>query len=346
MSGYIKLHELGERKLVELIVHQLKMLPHVKIGPGKDDAAVLDLGLENYLVITTDMMAKKTHIPNEMTSFQIGKNIITITVSDLAAMGAAPVGIVVSLGFPKDTEAEVVKEISEGMNESALEYGTCVVGGHTGQSDELTLTGTAVGIVPKDQLLTRSGAKPSDIAAVSGSIGTAAAGLQILLKKLEVDPKERSILVKAALEPKARVKEACALADAKCVTAATDITDGLAWSLHELSIMSNVGFTIEEKNLPILSPTKKVADLIGSDLIDLTSYIGGDYELLLTIKPDKWKIAEEAIKKVGGQLFKIGITTEDKELKIIRTDGRIQKIQPKGYDHFIISPSEVDKLLK
>ena len=331
---------------MELIIQQLKILPHVKVGPGKGDAAVLDLGIKNYIVITTDMMTKKTHIPKEMTARQIGKNIITMTVSDLAACGATPAGIVVSLGLPPNYETSFTKEIARGMNEAALEYGTCVVGGHTGQSDRLILTGTGVGIVPKEQLLTRGGTKPNDIVAVTGPIGSAAAGLQILLKGLKIKQREKSVLLKATLEPMARVKEACALAESNCLSAATDITDGLAWSLHELSVMSNVGFIINEKDLPILPSVKKVAKIIDCDLINLVSYIGGDYELLLTIKPNKWEIAKKTINKVGGQIFKIGVTRKERELKIIRVDGMVQNLQLKGYDHFLIRPGEVNKLLK
>ena len=171
------------------------------IGPG-DDAAAVDLG-DRYLVITTDMIAKHTHMPEVMTPHQVGWTVAAVNYSDIAAMGAIPLCFVVSMGFPKETDLSYVKDVARGIKDCSEMVAADYVGGDTKECYEMALAGTAIGTVRKDGILLRSGAGAGDLLAMTGSAGLAGAGFEDLTLGTK-HPRAR----KALLEPIPRVKEA------------------------------------------------------------------------------------------------------------------------------------------
>jgi len=177
----------------------------------------------------------------------------------------------------------------------------------------------------------RSDAKPGDIVAVTGLLGKTSSGLKILLEGLAAPPKLREELVRAVYVPHARLKEGLALARTQAVTASIDSSDGLAWSLHELSVASNVGFLID--NLPVASEAKQFAKIHRLDPAELSLYGGEEYELLVTIKPRLWEKVEKAVEHVGGSLIKIGVVTKEKNL-LLKAEGKTVPIEARGWEHF------------
>jgi thiamine-monophosphate kinase len=177
----------------------------------------------------------------------------------------------------------------------------------------------------------RSGAKPGDLVAVTGSFGKSATGLKILLNGFNTTPEMREALVDSVLMPHARLKEGLILSQTKAVTAAIDSSDGLAWSLHELAKASRIGFLIDK--FPIAEEAEKFARLNGLDPSGLTLYGGEEYELVLTIKPSLWRKAKKAIEKAGGELLLIGKATSKRQL-IIKINGKRNVIEPRGWEHF------------
>jgi len=131
--------------------------------------------------------------------------------------------------------------------------------------------------------------------------------------------------------PQARLKEGLALAQTKAVTASIDSSDGLAWSLHEISRASNVGFSID--NLPIAKEAGEFAKIHNLNPTELCLYGGEEYELVLTIKPRLWNKVRDAVRHVGVSLIKIGKATKEKTL-ILKTNRKTLKIEPKGWEHF------------
>jgi thiamine-monophosphate kinase len=144
-------------------------------------------------------------------------------------------------------------------------------------------------------------------------------------------PENSGELVNSVLMPKARVKEGMALAQSKAATASIDSSDGLAWSLHEISQASNVGFLID--NLPVAPAAEKFAEIYGFDPVELALYGGEEYELLVTIKPKLWQEAKKAVENVGGSLIKVGRVTEEKQL-LLQTGGKLVSIEARGWEHF------------
>lgn len=323
------LKKLGERKAVELVTSLLTPGDEkIAVGPG-DDCAAISLG-EYYLVITTDMAAQKTHFPLEITPYQMGWHVVAINLSDLAAKGALPLGVVVATGMPEDYDTDFLNELIKGMDSCATKYRTRIIGGDLKSHELLTLAGTAIGIVPKSEFMPRKGAMPGDMVAITGKLGGSGAAYYTLKNKIDVEDKE---ILRGLFEPEPRLAEGHALAKTGAVTSSMDISDGLADSLYQLAKINNVGYEINFDNIPIDQNAEKFAEKLSFPIEDLTIYFGGDYELLVTVKSDAWDEAEVAVSKVGERLTKIGSVTESLDLVLIK-DGKRMELENRGYEHF------------
>ncbi len=317
----MKINQIGERALIQRIAGLLTGGENIVAGAGEDDCAVLDIGRDEYLLVTTDMLHRKTDFPRQMTGRQIGWMSVAVNLSDLASKGARPIGIVMAMGIPPDTEVEFIEDVVMGMDDCASKYGTQIIGGDTDSHEELTMVGTALGMVKKEHLIRRSGARAGDFVCVTGHLGTAGAALIALEKNL---PASHEIL-NALFEPVPRIKEGMALAESGSVISMMDISDGLALSLHDMSRAGGVGFRIDESRLPILPQVKKL--LKGEELLEAAVFVGGDFELLFTVAPEKLETAKKACPlTVIGEVIEKGVFIE-------RASGP-EELKARGYEHF------------
>ena len=299
------IYELGETAVVRAIIRNLDI--------EFEDCAIIDLVDTKYLVATTDMFHRTTDFPEEMNAWQIGWMSAAGTLSDIAAMGARPFGLLVSIGLP-DFPPAFVESMIEGMSACAHECGTAIIGGDTDSHQELTITGTALGCVRKDQILRRRGAQVGDLVCVTGYLGTAGAGMRALgLGRATGDP----VAVKKLFEPVPRIAEGIRLAESKAVTSMMDNSDGLSESLYQLAEVNGCGFTIHADSLPVLPGLDTGKDL------DLALYAGGDFELLFTVAPERLVDAEDAC-----ELTVIGEVTPE---GIFLEGGTTTEIERRGY---------------
>jgi thiamine-monophosphate kinase len=309
-----QINDIGERQLIRRISEILG-------GIVNDDCAVVDAG-DRFLVATTDMLHRKSDFPEIMTPWQIGWMTVAVNLSDIAAMGAEPSGVLIAAGIPQETDLYFIDEMFCGFGECANIYGTQVLGGDMDSTDELTLTGCAFGFVEKELILRRSGARPGDILCTTGSLGSAGAGLWAWKQG---DLKNK--FVENLLEPHPRLKEGRSLALSRSVTSMMDNSDGLALTLSDLAEVSSVGFVVKEEALPI---AKGIEEMTGNqEALDLVLTAGGDFELMFTVRPDRLEAARKAC-----ELTVIGSTIE--EGIWIETDGKRRKLDPKGYEHMIV----------
>ena len=325
-----KVSELGERKVIEMIRSCLEMMPKMPV-PFGDDVSAVQLNQKTLAVIKTDMLVGKTDVPQGMSLRQAARKAVVMNISDFAAKGVSPVAVLVSLGLPRSYNEEDVRQIGLGLNEGAREYGPYVVGGDTGEASDLIISCSLLGFCNSQTLMKRGTGRAGDIVAVTGEFGKTAAGLKILLEKLEVPEEIEKPLTEAVFMPKARLKEGIALAQTSVVTASIDSSDGLAWSLYELSVASNVGFRID--NVPVASEAIEFARILNLNPLELALYGGEEYELVITVKPELWEKAENAMLKLGNRLIKIGMVTKEKKLEF-KTNGKTLPIEPKGWEHF------------
>ena len=334
-----KISDIGEKGLIKRILNKTKksdfdsiFLDNFSFKSLSDDAALINLG-EQYLVATSDMLFKFTHFPNDMSYNQIGKKVVTVNVSDLGAMGAKPIGIIVSMGLPRDMLLDEFEEMLEGIIDTCSKYDMKLIGGDTNESPELTLCGTCLGIVQKENVLMKSGAQTGDIVAITGPTGLAAAGFEVLFNKSkfkDVNPIYRDHVLKHALNPNARVNEGILLAKSGFITSATDITDGLVSEIDELINANSyrIGMTLNEEMIPICEEILEIAKKTGKDPLEFALYYGEDFELLLTIKKDGFKQIKEKI-----PIYEIGNVTSSGKIEILHKDGTTSIIKPRGYEH-------------
>ena len=316
---------IGERPLITRLskIFNTARSPEIILGAGADDCAVIDISDEDCLVVTTDMLHRTTDFPPQMSPWQIGWMAAAVNLSDVASMGARPVGILSALGFPADTDVGFVEDIARGMADCAKACGTSVIGGDIDTHDELTITGTAIGRAKKSELLTRSGAQVGDNVCVTGYVGSAGAALRALETVTQVSDS----ILRALFEPMPQTEGAQGLAGSRAVTSMMDMSDGLAMSLHDLADASGVGFKVYEGALPIADEVRAFAKS-ADDALELALYTGGDFGLLFTVRPDMVEAARGVC-----DLSVIGnVVGKDDGVMVELASGSAECVNRKGYE--------------
>ncbi|HOK72317.1 MAG TPA: thiamine-phosphate kinase [Methanothermobacter sp.] len=330
----MKISDLGEKKLIERIISNIRFhLKDFHIEGLGDDAALIDMGKE-YIVATSDLLRQTSHFPKPMTHEQMGWKSVTVNVSDLAAMGAEPLGFLISMGLPSEMKVEKFDELLEGILKACHYYKIPLIGGDTNEADEIILAGAAIGRTPKKDVLLKKGSREGDLVAVTGPLGLAAAGIKILLSdkinSVPIADDALSRVLDHALKPVARLKEALIIAKSHLVNAATDITDGLVSELNELINASpkNLGIRLYEERIPIPPEVEKIAEFFNVDPIELGLYYGEDFELLFTIPQGN-------VIPLQGQLdfHIIGEVTNTGIIEIIDKERETYTLPVKGYEH-------------
>ena len=321
---------LTERQAIQIILENIRRDPRVLLPYGDDASAIpVDAGA---VVLKADMLVRATDAPRGMSFRQIAMKAVTSTVSDLAAKGVKPEVLLVSLALPRGTTSRQVKELALGLSEAADHYGACILGGDLNEGSDLIIDCIALAQADPGRLIPRSGAKPGDIIATTGSYGNPPAALKLFQEQLEIDlPKSVTAKLREALyEPKAHLGEGMALAGIAC--ASIDSSDGLAWSVHEIAEMSRVKAVLTD--IPISPEAIQFAEKAGMNPLNLALYGGEEYNLIVTVNPKNWRKAQGAVKAVGGRLHRIGYITRGEGVYLKdEKDGEIREIEPKGWEH-------------
>lgn len=312
--------EAGEFALIDRFVRALPVRgPAVVVGPG-DDAAVLRLAPGEELVATVDAVVAGVHFDRRSSPADVGWKALAVNLSDLAAMGARPLCALVALALPPGTPEGTVRGLARGLGACARAHGAAVAGGNVTRARELSLTVTALGAVPAGRAVLRSGARPGDVVAVTGTLGDAALGLR---------PGAAPALARRQRRPTPRV--AAGLALAPLVRAAVDVSDGLAQDLGHLCRASGVGARIGLADLP-LSPAyrraaRRLADPLGPALAG-----GEDYELVVAVAPGALAAARAAAARAGTPLTAIGRFVRGRGVRVVSARGAPVSV-PAGHDH-------------
>lgn len=332
----MQIRGLGELELIKKLFNtysadaesQMNLFPH-------DDCAVLDLD-EHYLLITTDLINKRTHLPEGASGFQVGWFLMAINLSDLAAKGGVPVGFLNALALPSDLDVVFIEDIANGLVACGRAHSCPIIGGDTKSSSELTLTGIAMGTVLKDRYMPRYGCVPGDLIAVTGDLGRAGFALQKLkdLSPPSEDDILRKLSLKLLLEVKPRLLVGQMLGKLNCINASIDLSDGLGTVLHQLGELNNVGFKIIRDTIPQIPMLNDLKTSLTEDEFEnVLLYTGGDYELLVSLEPAQFKTAQTALQLLDVPLTAIGKVQEDKEIIITTPEGK-KPLKNRGFDHF------------
>lgn len=291
-----ELSQLGEFGLIDRISSKFSVSQSSTIKGIGDDAAIIDAGNE-ALLVSTDMLMEGVHFNlSYMPLPHLGYKAVAVNVSDIAAMNARPEQVVISIGISNRFSLEAVDALFEGIQAACKNYKVDLVGGDTTSSiSGLVLSITVLGRAPKNEIVQRSGAKANDIICVTGDLGAAYMGLQVLEREKEVflsnpdvqpDLEQYEYLVGRQLRPEARMDIVYELRERKCIpTSMIDISDGLASELFHLGKHSGLGVKIFEDKVPIDHMTFETAIEFKLDPITCALHGGEDYELLFTISP-------------------------------------------------------------
>ncbi len=291
------LDSLGEFGLIRRLRAQVAPPRHASTLTGiGDDAAVLRHPADRVQVVTTDLLLEGVHFDLTFCPLRhIGYKAIAVNVSDVAAMNARPTQLVVGLAVGARFTVEAVEELYAGMRLACEAYGVDLVGGDTtsSPSGHLLISVTALGEAEEAHVTRRTGAQPNDLICVTGDLGAAYLGLQVLNREKQAflaDPEHRpdlepyTYVVQRQLRPEARMDVVHALADLGVVpTAMIDISDGLASEILHLCESANVGAAIYQDKLPLADDTLEVAEEFKLDPVTCALNGGEDYELLFTL---------------------------------------------------------------
>lgn len=332
---------LGEFGLIDLLTKNVEIQnAGTLVGIG-DDAAVLD-HFGKQIVLTTDLLTEGVHFDLMYSPLKhLGYKSVIINLSDIYAMNAQPEQFLISIAISNRFSVEAMSEFYEGVHLACEKYGVDLVGGDTTSSAAgLVISGTAVGAVAPDSYVLRSTAQKGDLLCVSGDLGAAYLGLQLLEREKQIylespqvqpDLENQTYVLQRLLKPEARRDIIHFFAASEIIpTAMMDVSDGLSSDVLHICKQSNVGCVIYEEKIPISQDTSQLAFKLGLDPTTCALHGGEDYELLFTIKQedyDKIVLSED--------ISVIGYMTDVEEGTFLQTkSGNKHTLKAQGWNAF------------
>ena len=330
---------LGEFGLIKHLTENIKLQnPETKYGIG-DDAAVLEFNNQQTLV-TTDLLMEGVHFDLVYTPLKhLGYKSAIVNFSDIYAMNGTPKQITVSLAVSKRFCIEDLEQFYAGLELACQLHGVDIVGGDTTSSvTGLAISITCIGVADKEQIVYRNGAKETDLICVSGDLGAAYMGLQLLEREKAVFNGEKEVnpdfsgkeyLLERQLKPEARRDIIEALAKENIQpTAMMDISDGLSSELMHICSQSNVGCRIYEERIPIDYQTAVMAEELNMNVTTCALNGGEDYELLFTVP----LTGHEKVSAIKGIKVIGHITKAELGLGLITRDGQEFELKAQGWN--------------
>lgn len=340
-------HTLHEFALIRALQRRFARPESALIRGIGDDAAVIATAPKQWWHLTTDLLAEGVHFDLHTASAEsVGYRAAMANLSDIAAMGAVPRYLLVSLAVPKALKAEAIYQLYEGLMKASRLHGVTLIGGDTSASKSgLFLSITLIGTTRAGRALFRSGAQVGDHIYVTGTLGDSLAGLQLLTggkanpsarqKFASLRKSHRHFLVDRHLHPTARIAEGRWLNASRLATAAIDLSDGLSGDVRHICEESRVGAELDLSTIPVSMPCRAYAHAYRLDPIQLALTGGEDYELLFTVSQKNQAAVERQARARGYRITCIGIIRPNRVgVQIKFGDGKMQPLPMTSYEHF------------
>ena len=335
--------QLGEFGLIKHLTEKFSLRNSTSELSVGDDAAVINPEGKK-VVVTTDVLAEGVHFNLGYVPLKhLGYKAVVVNLSDIAAMNAKPTQILVSIAVSNRFPVEALDEIYEGIALACEKYGVDLVGGDTTSSNAgLVMSITAIGLENSEKIVKRSGAKPNDLLIVTGDLGGAYLGLQILEREhavylanpdMQPEMEGYDYILERQLKPEARTDVKKILEELDVLpTAMMDVSDGLASEILHLSDQSKVGFRLYEEKIPMDSLTISTADEFNVNPVMAALSGGEDYELLFTIAPEDFeKIKNHPDFTVIGH----AVDLDQGNHMVLRGSNELSQITAQGWDAFL-----------
>ncbi|MBW0273066.1 hypothetical protein ATM97_23565 [Nocardia sp. MH4] len=296
----------------------------------QDDCAAFQISGEQTIVFGSDYVRGTKFSLYELgllSNYDIGWYLAGANLSDVAAMGAAPLGLVSVVRYPKDMQDAEFEELMRGIRDGCRAAGTENVGGDIGTAERVILSGAAMGTVEPENLLTRSGASPGQVVVLTGMTGLAGAAMKYFTRTTLV-PSLSSSHLEVLLHPWRRVAPRFAhgriFAQSSGVTACVDTSDGLTGALQALCAGSNVGIDVDIDRIPVSDSVAAAAKVLAVPVHDLVFGDSVDFELVAAVDKSAVESLISEIAAAGLELFIIGEITSGPELAGVRDGTRSQ----------------------
>ncbi|SKB11634.1 Thiamine-monophosphate kinase [Planktothrix sp. PCC 11201] len=327
--------DIGEQGLLEIVKG---FCPSEMVG---DDAAILAVSGDESLVITTDMLVDEVHFSDRTTSpFDVGWRGAAVNLSDLAAMGAFPLGITVALGITGNKTVSWVEQLYQGLTTCLNQYQTPIVGGDICRSAVTCISITALGRVNPKLAIRRSVARPGDRIIVTGDHGDSRAGLELLLHPelgTELTSDQRLSLIQAHQRPQPRLDivpklQSWLASHPDTIIAGMDSSDGLADAIVQICRGSQVGAKIQRPQIPISQALKTFVS--PQQAVYWALYGGEDFQLVLSVAADE---AQILMQQLGTTATIIGEITANPDILLIDNaePSTVEKLSlSRGFQHF------------
>lgn len=331
---------MNERQLIDYIAALTGPAPEELIKGIGDDCAVIRKDDQRAWLLTMDTLVEGVHFdPSFHPPEKLGRKSVAVNASDIGAMGGAPMFVLLSVGMPKEFDPSWFKAFAHGLTDACREYGCLLIGGDTVASPlGFTCSLTVIGEAEVERVVYRSGARSGDTIWVSGSLGFAAAGLELLRQGIQPGNQRWQPFREQHLNPGARVELGRRLAASGLAHAMMDLSDGLATDLAHLCKQSGVGAHIMANSLPGVDALGEVAQLLGVQPEHWAVSGGEDYELLFTAHPDATDRLLDIGRQFALQLTPVGTIVPGAGVTLIRerADGTREEsaIAYQGFDHF------------
>lgn len=335
--------KLGEDRLVDYLSRRFGS-SHKRLLKGiGDDTSVTSQKGSSALLATTDILIENTHFKRSYTPpYLLGRKSLSISLSDIAAMGGEPLFFLVSIGLTPDIPKKFIDELYRGLHDVSKETGCVLAGGNTARAEkEMTISTTVIGEAPYGEVVYRKGADAGDLIFVTGTVGSSALGLKVLGNhdggKAKRLPWKDS--VSRHLDPTPRLEAGRQLAKRGLATAMMDISDGVALDLKRLCTESKKAAVVFLSSLPISDELKDYGERTGkSPLLDLALTGGEDYELLFTSPEENLKKVSALSRKLGLPMTPIGKIVSPKRaervITVLDEDGEPMGLKKLGFEHF------------
>jgi len=338
---FTDVNTLGEFGLIDKLTEGIITSQDTTIKGIGDDAAVMKYG-DQHVVVSTDLLVEGIHFDLMYSPLKhLGYKAVIVNLSDIYAMNARPTQVTVSVAISSKYSVEAMTELYDGIKEACRLYNVDLVGGDTTSSPKgMTISVTAIGIVSKEKITYRSGAKKGDIVCVSGDLGGAYLGLQILEREkqlylsnpgIQPELEDQKYVLERQLKPEARKDMIAYFEKDKLIpTSMIDISDGLASDLMHICRASGVGAYLEEAKIPIKQEAQMLAIKFQLDPVTTALNGGEDYELLFTIdEKDLEKVRYMPSTYIIGE-----ITAREDGIKLHTSGGNIHPLKAQGWSHF------------
>ena len=275
----------------------------VFLGIG-DDCAAVEKDAERLVVTTTDCLMEDFHFKRDLVKpSHLGVKSLSVSVSDIAAMGGVPRFFLSNIGITSDTTEQYMSDFLDGLKQASERYNIFLIGGNITSSEKFLVDIMVLGEVEKELIVKRAGANEDDLVFVTGTLGDSALGLKMLL---DGENNQSDFLLTRHISPTPRLEIGRMLAEEKIVTSMIDISDGLLLDLERISVENGLGAEIFLESIPLSDHYKEKVKKYSDDMYELALTGGEDYELLFTASKENRETIANISEKTGISIKEIG----------------------------------------